>query len=211
MPIVKIENISEECVWGLWKIVENSEVLSREAILSDQEQAELAAISNPKRRKEWLAARVLLKNIMEYIKVPYEGTRKDEFRKPYLIRNGFHISIAHSFPFAGAIVNRMNPCGIDIEKPKPALYFIAPKFLSEKESSYVARKPMDLCLAWAAKEVLYKLYGRKDLSFRDHLLIQPYECGSKGKIRVSVNLNDRIDLVPVEYEQLEETMICYSV
>ena len=210
MPVVKIENISEECTWGLWKIVENTEVLMQEVIISDEEKSELVRITNPRRKKEWLAARVILKSIMEHLKIPYLGTRKNDSNKPFLVHNGFHISIAHSFPFAGAIVNKINPCGIDIEKPKPALFFIASKFLNEEESAYVAKKPMDLCLAWAAKEVMYKLYGQRDLSFRDNLLIQPYECKLKGQVNVHLNYDKHESLVPLEYEQMEDTMICYS-
>jgi 4'-phosphopantetheinyl transferase len=211
MPIVKIENLNEECTWGLWKITENSEVLEKEASFSEEEKIELTKISNPRRKKEWLAARVTLKRIMEKLNIPYEGIRKDESCKPYLIRNGYHISLAHSFPYAGAIVNRTSPCGIDIEKPKPALYFIAPKFLSEKEDEYIVKKPVDLCLAWAAKEVMFKLYGKKDLSFKDNLQIQPYKCTDKGQINVRIQHLDYQHLTPLQYEQLEDTVICHSI
>ncbi len=211
MPVVKIENINEECTWGLWKITENSEVLEKEARFSEEEKTELTKISNPRRKKEWLAARVILKRIMEKLNVMYEGIRKDDACKPYLVHNGYHISLAHSFPYAGAIVNKSKPCGIDIEKPKPALYFIASKFLNDQEDKYVAKKPEDLCLAWAAKEVMFKLYGKKDLSFRDNLLIQPYEYRDKGRIKVHINYPDYQDLTSLQYERVENTVICHSL
>ena len=211
MPVVKIENISEDCTLGLWKITENTDALYQESVLSENEILEYEKISNLKRKKEWLAVRVLLKTVMKSLNIPYKGTIKDDASKPFLVHNGFHISLAHSFPYAGVIVNRMNPCGIDIEKPKPALYFIASKFLSDKECEYVAKKPMDLCLAWAAKEVMFKLCGKKNLSFRDHLLIEPYECQARGKVEVHINHENRNGRVPLEYELVEETLICYSV
>lgn len=211
MPIVKIENISEESTLGLWKITENTDALLHEAVLSENELVEFEKISNLRRKKEWLAVRVLLKTIMHSLNIPYKGTFKDDSSKPFLVHNGFHISLAHSFPYAGAIVNPINPCGIDIEKPKPALYFIASKFLSDKESEYVAKKPLDLCLAWAAKEVMFKLCGKKNLSFRDNLQIEPYECQAKGTVEVCINHENCTGRVPLEYELLEETLICYSV
>jgi phosphopantetheinyl transferase len=211
MPIVKIENINEDCTWGLWKIEETTECLMQSAVLSDAEKEELNRISNLCRKKEWLAARVLLKMVMIGKNVPYTGTRKNEICKPFLVNNGHHISLAHSFPFAGVIVNRLAPCGIDIEKPKPSLFHIAPRFLSEPESDYIQKKPMDLCLAWAAKEVLFKLYGNRHISFRDHLKVEPHLCGQKGNFRAAIHhQNDHME-IGLKYEQVEDTLICYSV
>jgi len=211
MPIVKIENISQESILGIWKITENADVLLQEAILSEEELNELSRITNFRRKKEWLSARIILKSLMKSIGVPYEGTYKNEFSKPYLIRNGFHISIAHSFPLAGAMIHKSKPCGMDIEMPKPSLFYIAPKFLNNREDEWIIRKPMDLCLAWAAKEVMYKLCGKKDLSFRENLTLEPYECRSKGEIHVEVNDEGERERVALEYEQIDEMMVCYSL
>lgn len=211
MPIVKIENINEDCSLGLWKIDENTDLLFQSCLLSEEEKTELGKINFLRRKKEWLAARVLLRALIEGLGIPYNGIHKDEHCKPFLISNGYHISIAHSFPLAGVIINRRHACGIDIEKPKPSLFHIAPKFLSEKESDYVQKKPADLCLAWAAKEVMFKLYGRKKISFRENLLINPYIAEAKGQIEACIRFGE--DNVPVKlnYEQLEDTLICYSL
>ena len=82
MPIVKIENINEDCTWGLWKIDESIEELSRVVLLSDEEKSELEKINYLQRKKEWLAARVILKLIVERSLVSYAGIRKDNLWQP---------------------------------------------------------------------------------------------------------------------------------
>lgn len=211
MPVIKIEHISEDSVWGLWKIEEDQETLLRNAVLSGEEVSEMDRIANPRRKTEWLASRVMLKTIMDSLGIPYRGLRKNEASKPYLVNDGFHISLAHSFPIAGAMVNRNSPCGIDIEKPKPALFTIATKFLSDEEWNTIPKRLPELCLAWAVKEVLYKLYGDKRISFRENLVLHPFIYSPKGRIRACIRRMGESKSVNLGYEQAGDMMVCYSL
>jgi 4'-phosphopantetheinyl transferase len=211
MPFVKIENINEDCCWGLWKIDESPEVLHKACVLSSEEKSELKKISNPVRKTEWLAARALLKVIIEGQGLEYSGISKNESDKPYLVNNGIHISLAHSFPVAGAIVNRKKPCGIDIEKPKPALFQIASKFLSETEMGYIKNNSMDLCVAWACKEVMFKMYGRKKISFKKNLQVDPFIFNWNGWVQGLISFENEPVPVQFEYQLFEDSIICYSL
>ena len=82
MPLVKIENINDGVSRGIWKIEENADFLLEKTTLSEFEKEELSLISNVKKRKEWLSARVLLKCMIEDRGVPYYGIFKDDHAKP---------------------------------------------------------------------------------------------------------------------------------
>ena len=213
MPVVKIENISDDSCWGLWKIEETTDSLLNLSFLSGEEHKELSRISNLKRKKEWLAARALLKHVInKNLSLEYLGTYKDENNKPFLFGHTAHISIAHSFPYAVTLLNRNHACGIDIEKPKPALFHVARKFLDTQELKEIKHNSGDLCLAWAAKEVLYKLHGKQKLSFRENLHIDIISLQNKERqFTAEIALPESCNKYSLVYETMENYVICYSI
>jgi phosphopantetheinyl transferase len=210
MPIIKIELINSEVSWSIWKIEESVESLMQSALLSDQELIEYQRYNNLKRRKEWLAARNALRSLITLHGHDYSGIEKDEFDKPILRDRSFHISLAHSFPFAVAMIHKNKPCGIDIEKTKPALIQVSPRFLSDRELSNISRNLHGLCLAWTAKESLYKMYGKIPLSFKNQMFLYPFEVKNKGQIKASVTLTDQRDEHVLTYRRIDDFYICFN-
>lgn len=210
MPIVNIKHISDHVTYGMWKIKENVDFLHRKAYLSSYEQAEYVKIQNIKRKKEWLSARVTLSSICTSLNIKYNGIIKDESNKPHLIGVPWHISISHSFPYAAALINTTGPCGIDIEMAKPSLFNISKRFLNEEELKQIPRDPMYLCSAWAAKEVLFKIYGRKSLSFKNNLFLSPYELKKEGQIQGHIKMEMGTEDYLLQYFQLDGFIVCYS-
>lgn len=96
------------------------------------------------------------------------------------------MSISHSFPYATAIIHAEKPVGIDIEQPRDKILRIAEKFLNPKERDFAGNDLELLSILWSAKEVLYKIHGRKKLTFKQHLFIQPFEKRIDGIIRCSI-------------------------
>jgi len=99
----------------------------------------------------------------------------DEFGKRHL-HDGKHISISHSFNFAGIIVSDV-PVGIDIEKQRDKITIISHKFVNEFENQYIGTQDNEikgLTAIWCAKEALYKLFAQKGLSFKQHIFISPF-------------------------------------
>jgi len=210
MPIVNIKHISDHVTYGIWKIEENINFLRRKAYLSSYEQIEYKKIQNIKRKKEWLSARITMLSICEALDIKYKGTYKDENKKPHLIGVPWHISISHSFPYAAALINTSGPCGIDIEMAKPSLFHVSRRFLNEEELKQIPRSPMHLCSAWAAKEVLFKIYGRKNLSFKNNLLLSPYELKQEGQIQGHIKLEMETGGYLMSYFQIDGFIVCYS-
>nr|WP_262923924.1 4'-phosphopantetheinyl transferase superfamily protein [Spirosoma liriopis] len=141
------------------------------------EQEDLAGINHPAQRVEWLACRVAVKSLVEAQGLAYAGLQKDEYGKPHLIGAPWHISLSHTGGWAAAVLHRTRPVGIDIEPIREQFRRVVPRVLSEDEISHAAGEPNRLAVYWCAKEALYKLYGKRQLTFRDHLHVEPFADG----------------------------------
>jgi phosphopantetheinyl transferase len=210
MSVIKIEHINENAAYSLWKIEENVNFLLKHTRLSKLERTEFKKIQNVKRKKEWLSARASLLSLCKVMNIKFKGTYKDENSKPHLIGCPWHISLSHSFPYAAAMIHKKEACGIDIEKPKPALFQVSSRFLNEQELNQIPRDPQNLCAAWAAKEVLFKIHGKGSLSFKNNLLLSPYELKQKGQIHGHIKLDMGTGNYLLQYFQLDEFIVCYS-
>lgn len=162
----------------LRSITEDESILRSGLPLTAPEQEELAGISHPAQRVEWLACRVAIQQLVEAQYMPYNGLEKDEFGKPHLIGMPWHISLSHTTGWAAAVLHRSRPVGIDIEPIRDQFRRVVPRVLSEAETSHAAGDPGRLAVYWCAKEALYKLYGKRQLTFREHLHIEPFSDGA---------------------------------
>ncbi|WP_420148904.1 4'-phosphopantetheinyl transferase family protein [Spirosoma sp.] len=159
---------------SLRAIVEDETTLLNALSLTIPEREELASITHPAQRIEWLACRLAVRRLVEAQGVPYAGLQKDEFGKPHLIDSPWHISLSHTTGWAAAVLHRSRPVGIDIEPIRDQFRRVVPRVLSDKEITHAASDLNRLAVYWCAKEALYKLYGKRQLTFRDHLHIEPF-------------------------------------
>lgn len=173
MVTFKID-INGNCVALLRAITENEPTLRAGLPLTVSELADLAGISHPSQRIEWLACRVAIRQLTEEQGAIYRGLQKDEFGKPHLTGSPWHISLSHTAGWAAAVLHRSRPVGIDIEPIREQFKRVVPRVLSESELAHAAGDPNRLAVYWCAKEALYKLYGKRQLTFREHLHIEPF-------------------------------------
>lgn len=110
--------------------------------------------------------------------------------KPFLKDKAQHISISHSHNKLAIIINENENTGIDIELIRDKILKIQHKFLSQEELAFAKDNIEKLITIWAAKEVLYKVYGLKELDFIANLFIEKFDgdiiigkidCGSLKK------------------------------
>ncbi|GAB4006136.1 hypothetical protein GCM10028808_07480 [Spirosoma migulaei] len=146
------------------------------------EREELARITHPSQRIEWLACRVAIRQLTEAQGLLYRGLQKDEFGKPSLIGTPWHISLSHTSGWAAAVLHRSRPVGIDIEPIREQFKRVVPRVLSAEENTHAANDPNRLAVYWCAKEALYKLYGKRQLTFREHLHVEPFTDGAEELI-----------------------------
>ncbi|MBA4055621.1 MAG: hypothetical protein C0490_12980, partial [Marivirga sp.] len=103
MPLEKIV-LEADRAWALWRITED------EASLADRVsplERVSDTISNPNKRLEWLAGRVLVKEVFKALSMSFHGITKDEYGKPFPRGYDYHLSLSHSFPFVAAIIDKV--------------------------------------------------------------------------------------------------------
>ena len=100
--------------------------------------------------------------------------RYTENNKPYLEGRAERISISHSHDLLAVFVNAREETGVDVELIRDKVLRIRDKFLDEKEKRFAGSDLEKLISLWAAKEAMYKFYGRKKLEFCSHLHVDPF-------------------------------------
>ncbi len=173
MPLVHAENITEECRLLVWELTESVKGL-HEILPAAADLAEFPTISHPQKKREWLAGRVLLAQIVAEAGEVFQGTWKDEHGKPFLIGSPHYISITHTFDYVAAVIHPTLPVGIDMEKMDDKLLRTARKYLNKNEMDEAGDSLSTLCTYWCAKEALFKLNGRNKVSFKNAIRIQPF-------------------------------------
>lgn len=205
MPLSKIETLGKESVWGLWNIEETEPDLSFLAFESCPED-----IVHQQKRLEWLAGRALIRTLAEHIKLTYDGLRKDEFGKPFLKTHPHSISLSHSYPFVAAQIDVSHSVGIDVEQVKEKLKQVGPRVLAPEEFADAQGDVVKLCIYWCAKEALYKIYGKRNLLFSDHLRIQPFVRGTTGSLTGEINVSPVKMNVRLGYRVTPEYVLVYT-
>jgi len=210
MPII-YKDRNQEYLWGIWKIEEPQESLLNDLTIDDDLNNSLQTIKVQNRKLESIATRKLLKTLTCEMGIDYKGIWKDEHGKPFLFDNVAHISISHSYPYAAAMVNMHSPTGIDLEHYNEKILRLEAKFMSEQEIFDCKQEVKKMILVWAAKEALYKSYGRKNLSFKNNIEVMPFEMLSTGHLNSQVKRVDDVRFFDLEYLQFPNFIVCYTV
>lgn len=206
MPLENLHRDSTRA-WALWKIDESEEALANQIAHTETVPE---SITNPNKRLEFLAARVLLKELLESIELKYSGITKDEFGKPFLKNSPFQISLSHSYPYVAAIVNKGNSVGIDLEQPKNKLLKIASRVLAEDELKDAGTDVTKHCIYWCAKETLIKIHGKKDLVFAENIRIKPFSRAKYGHLIGRIIVDTKETTIDLQYFVYENFVVVLS-
>ena len=208
MALVYHKELDQYTSFAIWKIEEGAEELLAQLQLKHHEISYLDTLINGKRNLHWLSTRVLLRRMMnteEYI-----DCQVDSSGKPYLTNFPHHISLSHSFDYAAVMVSKNKSVGIDIELIKNKIERIAHKFMNADELAFIAGDRIEhLYVCWCAKEAIYKLHGKKNISFLDHIRIKPFNYPGMGSFEASLDTGIRTNTYTVYYDKFEGYMIGY--
>ena len=196
---------------AIWHITESSEELYAQ-LATHRYDAPLADKKNESRRAEWLAVRLLVKELFgSECEVAYHPTRR-----PYLKGSNIHISISHTKGFAAVAYHRDAPIGMDIEYISSRVERIASRFTTPDEASYIdahdehARQMYHL-INWSAKEALYKLFDSPSLAeFKEAFHIAPYTLGECGAMDATVFHAEK-SVLAVSYRTFPEFVCTWAV
>jgi 4'-phosphopantetheinyl transferase len=168
MPLISLNELEGDGLVGLWRITEPLEEL---APYTNKDQY-LQAIREEARKQASVAARMLVRQMLHHWQEAYHGIDKKENGEPVLIGHPHFLSLTHSGPYAAAMVHKSRRCGIDLEEITDRLQQIGPRVFAQAELESCAQDSRKLTIIWSAKESLYKMYGRRQLSFREHLFVR---------------------------------------
>lgn len=210
MPLLLQQNLMPAGELGLWRITEPEDWFMGKINLGTNELAQLTSIKG-RRRVEWLAVRKLVHQMSG--RTLRGNFIKDEFGKPRLEKSPFHISVSHSWNLAAAIAAPA-AVGIDIQRLVGKLERLAHKFMRKEEMEALdANTRLEhLHVYWGAKEALYKAYGKRELDFCKHILVEPFHFDLRvGKCHGIVKKGDYEGHFSVFYRQVDEHILVYTV
>ena len=174
MPLKEVFEINPNIHILLWEVTEKlsclKEMYKNKGFNEIEHIDKIEKFSSENRKKEWLATRLLLYSwLKKTTRIVY-----DYYGKPSLFQSNDGLSISHSDKFIVVVVGKDRQVGIDIQKITPKIQNVAQRFLNEKEKNipYLLNNTLKLTLYWCAKETIYKIHGKKMLSFSENIIIQ---------------------------------------
>lgn len=211
MPLAKIEQTKKGGIWGLWNIKESVDELYQILSPKGADADRYKQKNTEKNQKEFLASRSLVSKMLSQLNLQYQGVTRDKNNKPHLIGTDYNISISHSDNYAAAIIDPAHPVGIDIQTIRSKIMDIRERVLSESELADAGNNMVKHTVYWSAKEVLYKIQGRKGINFIDHLKISPFELDRLGAIKTEICKPEVACNVNIEYRLYDNFVLVYSV
>ena len=208
MPLKKYQIAAPHIRVGLWEIAEEESFFLQKLSLSEAEHTEMSQYLS-QRRVSWLAARYLLKKMLgNDAKI-----EKDADGKPFVVGANarWHISLSHSGKWVAAIVAPC-PVGIDIERVSERIERVAPRVMNAEKFKNLQSdtRHAHLHVYWGAKEALYKAYGRRELDFRAHIRIKPFDFDrNNGYTEGGVEKENVLMNFAVFYEEIENFILVY--
>lgn len=205
----KIEKIDSSSALAV-KIIESEENHSLE-FLSFREKLSFANISHSDKKNEWATARLAIYDALRALEVPYPGFFKDEHGKSQAMNGQGYVSLTHTPGFAGAIFHREQPVGIDMDLVREKILKIGFRFLDPSELDFLEKDPIHYTMAWSAKESIFKCQGKRGVSFRENILLEPFDMNAskiKGKIR-GTDFADHHYTVDVR--RMENVILTYTI
>lgn len=200
-----------DCEWAIWQVDEPEDWLLEQARLTQFEWMELERMKG-NRRKEFLSGRMLLGHVGDGLRNFH--CHKDEYGKPHLQGHPWHISFSHSFQYSATIAGP-GRVGIDLEVIHPRVLKIADKFLRpEEKANWVAQGASleQLLCIWGSKEALYKMWGKRGLDWKDHIVVPPFTfVPGNGSFTGYVHKHDLRMNAAIHYKVMDPLICIWAV
>lgn len=180
MPLYKIIQHNANTQILIWEITESYDQLFSEVVLNMKNRIRLSGMKSEMHQRGFLSVRKLLQEAgFNDLDLYY-----DENGKPHL-KDENHISITHSHNFSAIIISN-ETVGIDIELQREKIIRIADKFV-DKEFKYLNKKESKsyikkLTVIWGAKEAIFKIRNEKGISFKDNIIVKPFDLENQETI-----------------------------
>lgn len=171
MPRELTRQIKPGLVFSIWKIEENENWLYNK-VNQFYNTTDFEHFKSEQRKLQWLTARVLLKEMCEELSISFLGTYKDDCSKTFLKSSNADLSISHTDKYVAVVVNLNGNVGIDLEQISEKPFRVSRKFMNEDELEQCSSSDEEYTFYWAAKEAVYKWYGKKKIHFNSQIIVQ---------------------------------------
>ena len=209
MPLLSSTLESNHAAVAIWQLQAHEDL----AALASGHGLDLEAVEeirHPQRQRESTAGRLALYEAGKALGLSLTQLHKDEFGKPHISNEGYAVSITHSADYAAALVTRQQ-CGIDVEPIRPKLNRVCSKFLSEAELSHAADDTEHLCVYWTCKEAVYKYYGKRQLIFKEDIIIAPFELSDDFLLTATLQAAGSKETVRLRSIRLGQYRLSYTL
>lgn len=194
---------------GIWRIDETEAELWSRLARRAWYTPFLESSASASRRTEWLAVRVLLKELLgREVRIDYTETGR-----PYLPDETLSVSISHTPGYAAVLLSESPTPGVDIERISARVAGVAPRFLSERELQQIdpERPTESLLLYWSGKETVFKALQRQEVDFRRQIYIHPFSVQPAGCFRAEERRTEQGGLYRLAYRLTGEYVLTYTV
>ncbi len=171
MPLYKTATINKNIRLAIWKIDESERFLLDSIHLSERDNALFSAIKHPDKRLEFLAGRNLIKHAFAALGIQQQQVFRNKYGKPELETDHIQLSLSHTAAYVTLLIGNNINVGIDIEMPQPKMEKVAQRLFNKEELALCDGSLSNFCKVWSAKEVLFKLYMKGGINFKEHLFV----------------------------------------
>lgn len=211
MPLHSIRNINDDTLLGLWHLEEPADALQQQLEALAPAELAIPAFSHASRRQQWLGGRLLA-----YMLLPALASTRPLLvalpgEKPFFDQPGLHLSISHTRRQVAVILSRSAPVGIDLESIHPKVLRVKDKFLTPAEQDLAGEDLNKNLVYWCAKETLYKLYGRKQVLFKEHLQVGALGSLAPGQLPARIQTPEFEQEYLVHYEVGTDFILTYCL
>lgn len=214
MPFVPFPvSLPDSYQGGLWKIEESEAYFNSRLQLLPEETAYLATYKDSEKRKEWLASRLIIRELLQPLQPLLSITSADG--SPTIRGWEGRVSISHTQGWAAALLGTAGIPGIDVElRARKIPEFLRNRFLHPEEKfqaglNLVENSHEMAVLAWSTKETLFKIAGRKGISFQQDLFVNlPERLEERNGIFPAYIRNHGSERELSIHYILEEELVC---
>lgn len=201
---------------GLWKIEEPESYFRSALWLLPEEETHLSAYRDEGKRLEWLASRLIIRTLLNPTDALLSVTMEDG--RPEIRGWAGKVSISHTFGWAAALLTRDSVPGIDVEwKNREIHEALRNRFLHPEEKKILEQETTpnadeQVVLTWSAKETLFKLTGRKGVSFRQDLFVNLPETFREiaGSLPACIRNHGTEKDIELHYYSLEDIWVTWA-
>ncbi|WP_025762003.1 4'-phosphopantetheinyl transferase family protein [Dyadobacter tibetensis] len=207
MSLTFIKELGSDHILGCWTIHEDLAELQNNLLEADKSHYHRQGQWSERRKKEWLATRMLLRNMLPSSpQILYDRTGK-----PGLSQNEYNISISHSSLMVALVLCKNKAVGVDIQEIRNSVIPGRDFFCNEAEQQWLdPHDRLQLNLVWSAKEAVYKCYGNARLIFRDQIEICPFSMEQSGQLSAYIYDSGDRHCLPITYEILSSYVLTYT-